>query len=148
MKKIILLVLALILAACTAGASSELDQNIQKWEQANTTHYRYTLFISCFCAFTEDMPLTIEVQNDQVVSITRADGSVVEPSDPSHQFYVPYSTINRIFDELNSNLAEADEVTVSYDAMYGYPVNIAIDRIKEATDDELWLEIKNFEALG
>jgi hypothetical protein len=147
MKKIILLTLALVLAACTAGASSEYDQNLQKWQNADIEHYRYSLFISCFCPFTQDMPLTIEVQNGEVVSMTKADGTIVESSDPSHQYYVPYATIDGIFAELKSDLSEADEVLVTYDGTYGYPATIAIDQIKEAIDDELSLEISNFEVL-
>jgi hypothetical protein len=148
MKKIILLALTLILAACSAGASGELDQNIQKWEQANVSHYRYTLFVSCFCAFMEDMPLTIEVKDDQVVSITRADGSLVEPGDPSLEIYTSYSTIDNIFSKLQADInGGADEVIVTYDATYGYPVTIAIDYIKDAIDDEISFEISNFEVL-
>jgi len=148
MKKIILLALTLILAACSAGASGELDQNIQKWEQANVSHYNYTLFISCFCAFTEDMPLTIEVEGDQVISITRSDGSLVDPADPALETYTQYSTIDRIFSELKADLnGGADEVIVTYDATYGHPVTIAIDNIKEAIDDEVSLEISNFTVL-
>ncbi len=148
MKKIILLALTLILAACSAGGSTEFDQNLQKWEQANVSHYRYTLFMSCFCAFMSDMPLTIEVQDDQVVSITRADGSIVNPTDAFREVYTPYSTIDLIFSKLQSDInGGADEVTVTYDATYGHPTNIAIDYIKEAIDDELSLEISNFEVL-
>jgi hypothetical protein len=148
MKKIILLALTLILAACSQGASAELDQNIEKWEQANVSHYSYTLFISCFCAFTEDMPLSIEVENGEVISITRADGSIVDPADPALETYTQYSTIDRIFSELQADLnGGADEVIVTYDATYGHPVTIAIDHIKEAIDDEISLEISNFTVL-
>jgi hypothetical protein len=147
MKKIILLTLALVLAACTAGASSEYDQNLEKWKQANISHYRYTLSISCFCPFSQDMPLTIEVQNNEVVSISKADGTMVESSDPAYETYTSYATLDRIFVELQAAITEADEVQVTYDATYGFPLTIAIDQIKEATDDELWLEISNFEVL-
>jgi len=148
MKKIILFALTLILAACSQGVSAELDQNIEKWERANASHYSYTLFISCFCAFTEDMPLTIEVKDDQAVSITRADGSLVDPGDPALETYNQYSTIDRIFSELQADLnGGADEVIVTYDATYGHPLTIAIDHIKEAIDDEISLEISNFAVL-
>jgi len=147
MKKIISLALAILLAACTSGASNEYDQNLEKWQNANIDHYRYTLFIGCFCPFTQDMPLTIEVQNGEVVSIRKADGTLVESSDPSHQYYLPYAAIDRIFAELKSDLAEADEVLVSYDATHGYPTTIAIDQIKNAVDDELSLKISDFEVL-
>jgi len=93
------------------------------------------------------MPLTVGVNNGEVVSITRADGSLVDPTDDVYQFYVPYSTIDQIFVQLKDALAEAAEVNASYDPTYGYPVNINIDQVKDAVDDELSLQITNFEVL-
>jgi hypothetical protein len=101
MKKIILLTLSLILAACTAASSpSEFEKNQQLWEDANISHYRYTLSLSCFCAFMEDMPLTVEVQNDQIVSITSVKGTVVDATHPSYSLFENYATIDRIFLQL------------------------------------------------
>lgn len=146
MKKITLFVLAIILAACTGA--SEYDQSLAKWQAADISHYRFQLFIGCFCPFAEDMPLTIEVLDGEVVSITSADGSPVETSDPSFGTYDSYATIDRLFLELKANLSgEAEEVVVTYDPTYGFPVNIAIDRIKAAVDDELSLQVSNFEVL-
>jgi hypothetical protein len=148
MKKIILLTLSLILAACTAASSpSEFEKNQQLWEDANISHYRYTLSLSCFCAFMEDMPLTIEVQNDQIVSITSVKGTAVDTTNPSYSLFENYATFDRIFLQLKTALEEADEVTVVYDTAYGFPTTITIDQIKEATDDELYVTVENFEIL-
>lgn len=146
MKKIILLVLSLLITACFAN--SEFDQNLRKWKAANNAHYRYQLAIGCFCPFFEDMPLTIEVENGELVSMTRADGTPLGPADLNYQYFEDYSTMDRIFTALEANLnGEADEVTVSYDPQYGFPVDIAIDRIKLAVDDEMSLQVTNFEVL-
>lgn len=145
MKKIILVVLALMLAACSA--TSEYDQNIKKWQDAGISHYRYDLVIGCFCPFYEDMPLTIEVKDGEVVSITSANGTLLDSSNPSYQYYLEYGTLDLLFTELNSEMAEADEVIVSYDSQYGFPTEISIDRIKLAMDDELSLQVTNFEVL-
>lgn len=148
MKKIILLTLSLILAACTAASSpSEFEKNQQLWEDANISHYRYTLSLSCFCAFMEDMPLTIEVQNDQIVSITSVKGTIVDATHPSYSIFENYATMDRIFLQLKTALEEADEVTAIYDTTYGFPTSITIDQIKEATDDELYVTVENFEVL-
>ena len=69
MKKILLLVLSLLLVACSTA--SEYDQNLNKWQDADVAHYQFDLFIGCFCPFRDMMPLTIEVQNGEVVSITQ-----------------------------------------------------------------------------
>ncbi len=148
MKKIILLALALILTACSAGVSSEFDKNLTKWDDANIAHYRYTLFIGCFCAFMNDVPLTIEGKDGEVISMTTANGTLVSPTDSFYDVYESYSTIDRIFLKLEADLAgAADEVAVTYDSTYGFPVSINIDQIKEAIDDELSLQISDFEVL-
>lgn len=148
MKKIIYITLVLMLAACSAVSQSEFDQNQTKWKDANISHYRYTIFIGCFCAFSEEMPLTIEVKDGEAVSIMRADGTLVRPTDTVYGWYQPYETIDRLFLKLEADLGgEADEVTVSYDPQYGFPLTISIDQILEAVDDELALQVSNFEIL-
>ena len=44
-------------------------------------------------------------------------------------------------------LNDAEEIQISYDATYGFPNSIAIDYIKEAVDDELSLQVSDFEVL-
>lgn len=146
MRKILLLVLALLLVACSAA--SEYDQNIKKWQDADVAHYRFDLFIGCFCPFRNVMPLTIEVQNGKVVSMTQADGMVVAADDPSYELFTSVASMDAIFATLDSSLnGDADEVLVTYDTMYGFPTSISIDHIKEAVDDEIFYQVENFEVL-
>jgi hypothetical protein len=147
MKKIILITLVFILAACSIGGS-EFSQNQKKWNDANITHYRFELSIGCFCAFHDQMPLTVEVQNGESVSITNSSGTVVTKTDPSFENFSRYATIDRLFTELKADQGgKADEVTVKYDATYGFPTDINIDFIKNAVDDELSLNVSAFEKL-
>src|SRR5215213_3419819 len=79
MKKLILIVMTLILAACASanalGNQSEIEQNREKWQNAGISHYRYHLAISCFCVFTQDMPLILEVRDGKVVSMEFQSGN-------------------------------------------------------------------------
>ena len=146
MKKILLLVLSLLLVACSA--SSEYDQNLKKWQEANIEHYRFDLFIGCFCPFRNIMPLTIEVQNGEVVSITQVDGVVVATDDPSYELFISAASMDSLFTMLEADLnGDADEVLVTYDATYGFPTSISVDQIKEAVDDEIFYQVENFEVL-
>lgn len=152
MKKLLfLLILAsLVLSACAAaavsGSQTEIGQNQEKWQNANISHYRFNLHISCFCVFVENMPLVIEVQNDEVVSMEFQNGQEIDPS--LLELFNKYATIDRLFAELEAGLnGAADEVTVKYDPTYGFPTEAVIDVVKEATDDELYLTISNFETL-
>ena len=148
MKKIILLLLALVLAACSAGTKSEYDTNLEKWQNANIDHYRFSLSVICFCPFTDKMPLNIEVQNGEIVSMTYADGTPVPADDVQLEFFSRYATIDRLFSELKTDLdGAADEVTVTYDPTYGFPTQVNLDRIKAAIDDELAVIVSDFEAL-
>src|ERR1700752_1798003 len=148
MKILILLiaVASLALAACagaTASANqnqSELDDNQQKWQDANISHYRYNLSISCFCVFTQDMPLIIEVQDGKVVSMEYASGNEIDAG--SREYFQRFETIDKVFEQLQKDISgKADEVVVTYNATYGFPDEVKIDYVLEATDDEIWLTI-------
>lgn len=148
MRQILFILLAVILTACaTIGqASSEIDQAREKWQDADLSHYRYNLTLSCFCAFNENMPLVIEVQDGEVISMEYQNGNEIE--DFNLELFQKYDTIDDVFAELEKALnGEADKVTVTYDETYGYPTQIDLDFIENAIDDELYITISDFEVL-
>lgn len=152
MKKLLFIFMTLALAACTAagnamGSQSEIEQNKDKWQEANIPHYRYHLSITCFCIFSQDMPLIIEVQDGEVISMEYQSGNEIDAT--SLELFEKYATIDRLFTELEADLnGAADEVMIAkYDATYGFPAEVTIDFVKEATDDELYLNLSNFEEL-
>jgi hypothetical protein len=150
MKKLILIVMALLLSACVSvnalGNHSEIEQNQAKWQEAGISHYRYDLSISCFCVFTQDMPLILEVRDGKVVSMEYQNGNKIDPS--LTELFEKYATIDRVFAELEAGLnGAADEVIVKYDPTYGFPTEATIDVEKQATDDELYLTLSNFQKL-
>lgn len=151
MKKLIFIVMTLILAGCAAmgsalGNQSEIEQNKEKWQDAGISHYRYNLFISCFCVFNEDMPLIIEVQDGEVVSMEFQSGKEIDPS--LLELFEKYATIDRVLAEVEAGLnGAADNVVVKYDPTYGFPTEVTIDFEQQAADDELYLTLSNFEEL-
>jgi hypothetical protein len=152
MKKLLFIftLMAIVLSACAAaavsGSQTEIGQNKEKWQNANISHYRYHLHLSCFCVFVENMPLVIEVQDGKVVSMEFHNGKEIDPS--LMELFGKYQTIDLVFTELEAGLnGAADEVTVKYDPTYGFPTEATIDVVKEAIDDELYLTISNFEEL-
>ncbi len=148
MRKIIFIVLALAMAACAFNAKNDLTANQQKWETSKVTHYRFDLDIVCFCAFRDRMPLSIEVQDGQVVSMTYTDGTVVATDDPQWDYFNRFATFDNLFADIQSGpTAEADEVTIEFDPTYGFPTMVNVDQIKEAMDDEYNLTVSNFEVL-
>ena len=157
MKKLLLVVLAIILSACAGLANagepkSDLELAHEQWQTANISHYRFDLHISCFCVFTENMPLVIEVNNGEVVSMEYQNGNEIDPQ--LLDIFNRYATIDKLFAGLESGFdfagddqGAADKVTVEYDATYGFPTKIDIDFVEQAIDDELYLTISNFEPL-
>ena len=152
MKKLLLVLMTLVLADCSAvagaaGNQSEIEQNKEKWQDANIPHYRYNLHISCFCIFVENMPLIIEVQDGEVVSMEFENGAEIDPA-IGQDLFDKYATIDRIFAEVEAGLNDtADNVVVKYDPTYGFPTEVTIDVEEQAADDELYLTISNFEEL-
>jgi hypothetical protein len=147
MKKITLLILATILAACSFGGS-ELSRHQVQWQEAGITHYRFQLNVSCFCLFRSQMPLTIEVKDGEIVSMTDVNGEAFPMDDPMSDLVMKHATIDRLFSELGSDsVQQADRLTMSFDPTYGYPVEVAIDFIELAADDELYLSVSAFEPL-
>ena len=160
MKKLLLLILAIVLSGCAtiANASeprSEVEQARDKWQAANISHYRFDLALGCFCAFRQDMPLVIEVKDGQVVSMEYQSGKEIEAG--NLEYFQRFATIDKLLDEIANGFADqgnvdsagkkADEIKVTYDETYGFPTQVSVDRIKEAIDDELGLTISNFEKL-
>ena len=147
MKKLLLLTLAFVLVACAAGGS-ELSRNRENWQDANITHYRFSINISCFCAFRDQMPLTVEVRDGQIVHMATVDGTLVLDTDQNYEFYAPHATIDLLFAELDAAVNDgADSITVTYDATYGFPTEIAIYQSQEIADEEMYYSISGFEAL-
>jgi len=146
MKKLLFIFIALVLAACSMGSQTEIERNKEKWQDAGITHYRFDLTLGCFCVFSQDMPLVIEVQDGEVVSMEYQSGNEIDAA--NRELFEKYATIDRIFSELETDInGAADEVVVSYDSTYGFPEQATIDFVKNATDDELYVTISGFEKL-
>ncbi len=148
MKTTSLLILASLLTACTLSPAGEFIRNRQKWQASGIVHYRFSLSVLCFCPFSQQMPVKVEVNGGQILFISDADGSVISPRDAEYEFIAPYGTIDKIFAKLDVGLnGGADNVSASYDPVYGYPVQINFDYLKNVVDDELAIRVSEFEVL-
>jgi hypothetical protein len=146
--KMIFLFSALVLTLSACGGGSAFQQNQDKWEGQNISHYRFTVAVSCFCPFA-NLEVTYEVQNGQVVSQS-VHSSPDNPIDEAQvsDFYRSYNTIEKVFGYVDGAIKDADETTVEYDPTYGFPATVSVDWIKQAVDDEMYLTLSNFEILS
>lgn len=138
-----LTVFSLILAAC--GAQSELSQNQAKWQDQAPAHYRFDLQIGCFCAFRDRMPLTVEIQNGEIVSIVDATGAA--PTEQEMEWYAPYLGVDKVFEYAQKASTEAAKLEIKYDASLGYPTQLYVDWNEETMDEEVGLDITNLTVL-
>jgi hypothetical protein len=94
---------------------------------------------------TAMMPITVEVRDGTVVSLTDSNGVVVAPNDQGSDFFRQYATIDSIYAELTSvRFNDADKLTITYDPTYGFPSEVSADFIEMAVDDELYLGVTEF----
>jgi hypothetical protein len=150
MKKITVLFLVLILTACAPSAETgtELSRNQQKCQDANVNHYSMQLSVTCFCPVAGVMPMTVEIQDGEVVSLVDVNGDAISVTDPLNDLIQKYVTIDRIFAELASaSVQEAERLEVAYDPTYGFPTEVTIDFVEQVADDELYLSVTGFEPL-
>ena len=147
MKKLTLtfVLTALILSACSAFGSMQINNARSRWQASGITHYRYNLRVGCFCAFVERMPLTIEVQDGQVVSMQYKDGTPVDPE--GRKVFERYETIDKLIGFTAESQKKADAIKIAYDPQHGFPSSVDIDFIQQAADDELSLQVTDFQPL-
>jgi len=123
-----------------------LAQNLKKWQAQNITHYRFSLDVRCFCAFTGQLPLTVEVRDGQVVSETDKTGQPVAAQ--FKEVFAKYDSIEKLFALLDAaQNGGADLVTIEYDPQYGYPQTAYIDYMANVADDENRFTVSSFEVL-
>ena len=138
----ILLTLAL---ACSSGgpkfddAQAELDTNRTLWGQTRANDYTYEYHVDCECSDNFGQTVKVTVSNGNVVSVVYAElGEYGKLGDPPVVAGSPrYHTISGLFDLIEAAIRqEPDQLIVRYDGEFGYPTNIEIDYLIEATDDE------------
>ena len=113
----------------------------------NISHYRYQLIHHLFLCIQPGYAADHRSSgwSGCFHGVTKAETrSIIEPM----ELFEKYATIDRMFAELDADLnGAADKVTVTYDPAYGFPTEVTIDFVEEATDDELYLATSNFEEL-
>jgi hypothetical protein len=133
-------------AAPGASANDEPAQSpAALWESQAVDDYRYKLQVGCFCLVDVTRPVIVEVKDGQVASITYAeDGTAADPA-----LFERYDSIDKLFAIINE--AEAQEparLDVTYDEATGVPQSVVIDISEQMADEELYLEVSDFEALA
>jgi len=145
---LVLLPLGLLLASCSGGRQAadpplvaELRRSRDLWASRGVADYRYTLHVSCFCTPEQTGPVVIEVRGGVRASVIYADSGA--PANPD--LFARYDSVEKLFAFLEREInAPADRITADYDPVFGYPVDVGIDRVQIVADDELGLSVRSF----
>ena len=117
--------------ASPPSIQAELTANQQKWAENGADDYRYRMQRSCFCPPEITTPGIVVVRGDAITEVSRVDG--FGSLDPA-----PYLSVDGLFAVIQDAIDQgADEISVSWDPLLGYPTDIYVDSIIPAVDDEI-----------
>ena len=116
--------------AVLARAQVELDKHRTLWEQVGSPDYTYEYYVGCLCLAAFGQTVKVTVTNEEAESGVYAGSGLPVVLDSRY-----FHTIDSLFHLVQRAITnEAERITVSYSSEFGYPTNIAIDYIANATD--------------
>lgn len=138
-----------LLAAATGGAcdtgvlrpqQDALHAARERWAAAEPTSYTFEVQRVCFCIEQYVRPMRIAVEDGVVVSAVYADDGTAIPGE------IEPPTVTDLLDEIQTAIdEEADSIEASYDAEFGYPLDVSIDFIERAVDEEMAFRVHDFD---
>ena len=121
-------------------ALAEGAEALARWDAAGIRDYSFDVDVICFCTISGRFHVV--VKDGTPAEVTMEDGNAV---DIEHfdffEFTIP--GVFALIEEWNGG-ASPDDVVAAFDPELGYPVDIRIDAISEAVDDEVTVVISNF----
>ncbi len=125
-----------------SAAQEQLDTHRQRWEAVGLIDYRFTFERTCFCPPEFSPTVIITVKNKVVESVQDAQSGELLTNPP-----YPY-TIDDIFTIIQEAIEKGSaEVSATYDAQLGYPIDVYIDTYANAIDEEYSMKVRNFTEL-
>lgn len=149
MRSLLIAVLATAaLAACadipTDAADGDLDAAWRRWQQAGITDYRFDVQVICFCGDERTSTVTAVVLGGAPVSLVYADSGNAADT----LLFTDVRTMGRVFATLRAALdRRPSQVTATYDAALGYPLDVWVDFNAAMADEEIGYRVTNFARL-
>jgi hypothetical protein len=131
-------VLALAFAGCdnpfsSSGPEGDLAEARRTWSGQGIASYSFKVSQFCFCEQDTRGTFAVVVERGRVAAVTDAETGAPRTPNPS----VPL-TVEALFAKVEDAIdRDADGLEVRYDPRLGYPLEIAIDFVELAIDDEV-----------
>lgn len=131
-------VAAAILGCADAGPSPDLRREVEanraRWLSARPSAYMYDLLRSCFCPVEYRGPVTVSVAQGQAVGARYSDSGEPVVEDAIGLF----PSVDGLFEILLEAFdLDADSIQVDWDEATGIPLEIFIDYLRSAADEEV-----------
>ena len=130
----------------------ELEQNQVKWGNQHIAHYSMSVDLPYETTYYGElpMPLTVEVKDNNVVSVTDAQGDIIsaEESNNSAYYYQNFFTVPGLFAYVHQYYLERPpSIEIIYDSVFGFPGSIYIDPYTEPCCQDFQITIDDFQVL-
>lgn len=124
------------------GRERDLEDARERWEEVGPSSYRTVVSRLCFCPSTG--PVVVTVRPSGVTRVYQETPAAAVPP----QDLEAYPTVEEAFAIVQEAFDQrADRVDVRYDSVTGAPLEIYIDRVEEAVDEEVRYELSAPEPL-
>lgn len=128
--------------------TEEIAKNFYIWESRGIEDYDFVLKPSCFCKLGA-VPAKIEVRDGNLSAIKPVKVSGMDSSGFNADEFKDYATIELLFDKIKAELNQRSyKIVVKLDDKLGYPKELYFDRNKTTADDELRIQIEQFEIIN
>ena len=148
-RPLLFLVPLALLAGCrllnSTDPREDFDLAFDQWSSQGYGSYSYEVLRSCFCGFPGVGSRVVVVVHEWE-PVAAWDADTGEPFTPSEVRSFP--TVEDLFDIAEDAIDRADRFSIRYDDRLGYPVEIDIDYIRDAIDDELYIGSDRLEPIG
>lgn len=128
------------IAGSHAATAAELAAHRALWQASGAASYTWVVGFGCEC--TLNGAITVTVVDGQVTAARSDRGPV--PADQARFFPL---TVAALFDRADETLAQGGTVTVTWkdDGAGALPEHVAFDPVKNAIDDELYVDVTSLE---
>ncbi len=137
----VLLVSSCVLSTGPLGRGRDRLADARRvWVQRGPASYAFTYTRACFCGWAG--AYRIEVEADTITRVTALPSGDVLADRPADVFYTVDGLFGMIGDVLDRR---PDAFHASYDSALGHPVELSVDYIKQAVDDEFGFTVSDFQ---